>query len=431
VLQVISVWDVAEKELRLKSHLFGHSEPITCIACSPSYNIIVSGSKDCTCIVWDLARLSFVRQLVNHAAPIDAVGVNELTGEIATCDGSWIHLWSVNGELIGEIDTAGVSGGGGMSQGILCVAFSVLNEWDCDNVIMTGSMDGIVRMWSVRYFQVPENEVGKGSRIGLAKKSISEDSSLITASDTEVDDKEDEETELKDEKETNRLGVESFDPDKDRDSLEDVHQAVETDHIPTIHEVSDTAETACDSQNLQTHADKVQGVIRRQRALSSGTDKQSSDPSEIAEAKKVKRRSDIPSKNAEKVFGQKISMRGSKSETSLSFDADESFEVVSESEMINLRNEERKLSHGAALLEAHKLKEGHIWQRRLAFRGKLTMHTAYDRKDNTEPASITSISVSRSVYNVMIVKLLEVFSIIVIQNFPQGSQERLRRRCKG
>jgi len=71
-----------DKEFRLKSHLYGHSEPITCLTCSPSYNIIVSGSKDLTCIVWDLARLTFVRQLVSHVAPIDAVGVNELTGEL-------------------------------------------------------------------------------------------------------------------------------------------------------------------------------------------------------------------------------------------------------------------------------------------------------------------------------------------------------------
>lgn len=38
---------------------------------------------------------------------------------------------------------------------------------------------------------------------------------------------------------------------------------------------------------------------------------------------------------------------------------------------------------------------GFQWQRQLVFRSKLTMHTAYDRKDNTEPASITCISISK------------------------------------
>lgn len=36
-----------------------------------------------------------------------------------------------------------------------------------------------------------------------------------------------------------------------------------------------------------------------------------------------------------------------------------------------------------------------MWQRQLVFRSKLTMHTAYDRKDNTEPASITALAVSK------------------------------------
>lgn len=39
--------------------------------------------------------------------------------------------------------------------------------------------------------------------------------------------------------------------------------------------------------------------------------------------------------------------------------------------------------------------KGFQWQRQLVFRSKLTMHTAYDRKDNTEPASITCISISK------------------------------------
>jgi hypothetical protein len=120
----------------------------------------------------------------------------------------------------------------------------------------------------------------------------------------------------------------------------------------------------------------------------------------MEDSKKAKRRSDIPtSKDIEREHKrrseQKIRIRGSKSETSLSFDGDESFEVVSETEIARMRQEERKLSHGAALVEAHKLKEGYVWQRRIIFRGKLTMHTAYDRKDNTEPASITAIGVSK------------------------------------
>lgn len=46
---------------------------------------------------------------------------------------------------------------------------------------------------------------------------------------------------------------------------------------------------------------------------------------------------------------------------------------------------------------AHRLREGFHWQRQLVFRSKLTMHTAFERKDNKEPASITALAMSRSV----------------------------------
>lgn len=36
-----------------------------------------------------------------------------------------------------------------MSQGILCISFSYLNEWDSDNLILTGSTDGIVRVGDI------------------------------------------------------------------------------------------------------------------------------------------------------------------------------------------------------------------------------------------------------------------------------------------
>lgn len=44
---------------------------------------------------------------------------------------------------------------------------------------------------------------------------------------------------------------------------------------------------------------------------------------------------------------------------------------------------------------AAKLRSGFKWQRQLVFRSKLTMHTAFDRKDNANPAAITALAPSR------------------------------------
>jgi len=216
------------------------------------------------------------------------------------------------------------------------------------------------------------------------------------------------------------LTADVFDPDKDRDSCEDIREKLGSGIKQSLSgETTDCAPTgvssdipAEDKPNSNT-----KGVIRRQRALSSNAsstsatekDSLSAKPGASAEAKKVKRKSDIPpSASGRDGRGHRFDpsssesalIRGSKSETSLSFDAEESFEVVSESELANVRRMEEeedghRMSDGDALVAAHQLKEGHLWQRRIVFRGKLTMHTAYDRKDNAEPASITSIAVSK------------------------------------
>lgn len=79
----MSVWEFGKgrdkNRLTLKESLFGHNEPVTCLAASSAYNVIISGSRDRTCILWDLSQLCFVRQLHGHVAPVAAVYINELT----------------------------------------------------------------------------------------------------------------------------------------------------------------------------------------------------------------------------------------------------------------------------------------------------------------------------------------------------------------
>lgn len=93
-------------------------------------------------------------------------------------------------------------------------------------------------------------------------------------------------------------------------------------------------------------------------------------------------------------------IRPSKSETSIT----DSFVVID--------NEYNKRKNHCHLREGNSIKKkiikliayynnddknikGFKWKRQLMFRSKLTMHTAYDRKDNAEPASITSLAVSK------------------------------------
>ena len=71
-----------------------------------------------------------------------------VAGDIVSCAGSWLYLWDVNGHPLASVDTAPPPGASGQHTSpvqILCVAQSQHNEWDRQNVIMTGSSDGVVR----------------------------------------------------------------------------------------------------------------------------------------------------------------------------------------------------------------------------------------------------------------------------------------------
>lgn len=143
---MVAVWEyeARKKALNIKFILYGHTDAVTCLAASPAYNVIISGSRDSTAIIWDLSRGLFVRQLRGHAGPVAAVAVNDLTGDIATCAATWLHMWNINGDELASVNTC--VGRADRMQQILCVAFSQIHEWDQNNVVMTGSTDGVTRV---------------------------------------------------------------------------------------------------------------------------------------------------------------------------------------------------------------------------------------------------------------------------------------------
>lgn len=77
--------------------------------------------------------------------------INDLTGDIATCSATWLHVWSANGDPLATVNTS--IGSADRMQQILCVTFSTAREWDQQNVVITGSTDGVVRCWSIEYVQ--------------------------------------------------------------------------------------------------------------------------------------------------------------------------------------------------------------------------------------------------------------------------------------
>uniref|UniRef100_A0A3B5BGB8 WDFY family member 4 n=1 Tax=Stegastes partitus TaxID=144197 RepID=A0A3B5BGB8_9TELE len=146
---VVCVWDVAVTKdklthMKLRQPLYGHTDAVTCLAVSEIHSIIVSGSRDLTCILWDMEELSYITQLAGHTTSVSALAINELTGEILSCAGPQLYLWTMKGQLLTCTEASC-----GPQADILCVSFTQRHEWDVRNVIVTGCADGIIRVMDV------------------------------------------------------------------------------------------------------------------------------------------------------------------------------------------------------------------------------------------------------------------------------------------
>ncbi|KAJ6664668.1 hypothetical protein lerEdw1_006241 [Lerista edwardsae] len=82
----------SEIEMESQVHLYGHTAEITSLFVCKPYSIMISVSKDGTCIIWDLNRLCYVQSLAGHKSPVTAVSASETTGDIATiCDSGMLN----------------------------------------------------------------------------------------------------------------------------------------------------------------------------------------------------------------------------------------------------------------------------------------------------------------------------------------------------
>ncbi|XP_055386714.1 WD repeat and FYVE domain-containing protein 3 isoform X2 [Condylostylus longicornis] len=361
---VVTIWkfDVNKKTLTVRHNLHGHTDAVTCLAASPAYNVIVSGSRDGTAIVWDMSRFTFVRQLRGHVGVVAAVAINDLSGDIATCSATWLHVWSINGDALANVNTS--VGSADRMQQILCVSFSETREWDQQNVIITGSTDGVVRMWSMEYVQVPifEKKLKRCEELCSAEKE-----SLEKGQDAEITEK------------SKKINL--FNKIKSLSGEE--NEIVKSASESSLSEACDASDKSLKSieSEKRDEDDNEEGLSplmadsERRKSSIAGT-------KSLHELKSVsvvdeRRVLDKTGSLVDKISAvEERTIRPSKSDTSLT----ESFVVIDN----DGKNKTENL-----------LRKGFKWQQQLVFRSKLTMHTAYDRKDNAEPASITALTVSK------------------------------------
>ena len=325
---VVCVWVYHKKlkQLHLQHSLYGHTDAVTCLAANTSWGIAVSGSRDKTAIIWDLSRLSYIKNLPGHAGPVAAVNINELTGDIVTCAGSWLYLWDVNGNSLARVNTAPPAGRDKVTSQILCVAQSQSHEWDRQNVIITGSSDGVVRMWSLDYVEVATDTV--------------KDENVLSGETGDVSSL----TKLAKKMSVSLSG----------DCLTSLREVVARQNNQTVHsEASIDSSDTEDCEDLETDA-----------------------PSQVEDLETVDGCPQLPLDAANTNLGSPV-----KTPPEICVTAEDSFVVVDVDSPVT----EPVMRPG----------DGYTWSRQLVFRAKLTMHTAFERRDNTEPAAVTSLAVSK------------------------------------
>nr|XP_048277556.1 WD repeat- and FYVE domain-containing protein 4 isoform X1 [Myodes glareolus]XP_048277557.1 WD repeat- and FYVE domain-containing protein 4 isoform X1 [Myodes glareolus]XP_048277558.1 WD repeat- and FYVE domain-containing protein 4 isoform X1 [Myodes glareolus]XP_048277559.1 WD repeat- and FYVE domain-containing protein 4 isoform X1 [Myodes glareolus]XP_048277560.1 WD repeat- and FYVE domain-containing protein 4 isoform X1 [Myodes glareolus]XP_048277561.1 WD repeat- and FYVE domain-containi len=144
---VVCVWELSlvkgrPRGLHLRQALYGHTQAVTCLTASVTFSLLVSGSQDRTCILWDLDHFSRVACLPVHREGISAVAISDVSGTIVSCAGAHLSLWDVNGQPLASITTAW-----GPEGTITCCCIVEGPVWDASHVIVTGSKDGMVRIW--------------------------------------------------------------------------------------------------------------------------------------------------------------------------------------------------------------------------------------------------------------------------------------------
>ncbi|XP_027367665.1 protein SPIRRIG isoform X2 [Abrus precatorius] len=165
---LVNVWRVSEfgpralRRLKLEKPLCAHTARITCLQVSQPYMLIVSGSEDRTVVIWDLSSMGFVRQLPEFPAPVSAIFVNDLTGEIVTAAGILLAVWSINGDCLAMINTSQLP-----SDSILSVTSSTFSDWLDTKWYATGHQSGAVKVWQMIHCSNPDSSLSKSGSGGL------------------------------------------------------------------------------------------------------------------------------------------------------------------------------------------------------------------------------------------------------------------------
>ncbi|KAK8486708.1 hypothetical protein V6N11_069070 [Hibiscus sabdariffa] len=170
----VSVWRISTEgpraliRLQLANVLCAHTAKITRLHVCQPYMLIVSGSDDCTAIIWDLSSFRFIKQLPKFPAPVSALYVNDLTGEVLTAAGILFAVWSINGDCLAVINASQLP-----SDSIHCLTSCTFSDWLDTNWYVTGHQSGAIKVWHMIHYTEQASTLSKFSSRGAGVLDLS------------------------------------------------------------------------------------------------------------------------------------------------------------------------------------------------------------------------------------------------------------------
>jgi WD40 repeat protein len=151
----VDVTTGGSRSLQLKGRLCGHERAVMCVAICTTNGIVVTGSKDCSAIIWDLSEVILVRFLEGHESPVHTTSINRKSGNIVTVSLGNIRIWTVNGLLLASVLV------NRLELSLISTALSTTCEMWQDGIdVVTGHEDGKVALWRLQH-QSDERILGR------------------------------------------------------------------------------------------------------------------------------------------------------------------------------------------------------------------------------------------------------------------------------
>ncbi|KAJ6237876.1 beach domain-containing protein [Anaeramoeba flamelloides] len=85
---------------KLIERCYGHQSIIKTMDISIIYSIFISGDQEKNCFLWDLQKARIIRKLGTFQSQLTKIQINQYNGDIFTCAGKEMKLWTINGKLI-------------------------------------------------------------------------------------------------------------------------------------------------------------------------------------------------------------------------------------------------------------------------------------------------------------------------------------------